>query len=121
MIRNEIDFIAWLDKQLDEAVPQGILAFNINVNESPFNIELIGSKVFTPDDEDWACHEDWVPINRSIAVTAELFGHSWKVAESNLIKFSKAYLYSNAANVYKLRRANAFSVGFVDGNLNYLI
>jgi hypothetical protein len=121
MIFNEIDFIAWLDKQLDEEVPEGILAFNINVNESPFNIELIGSDEFTPNDEDWACNEDWVPINRSMTVSDELFGDSWEVAESNLLKFSKAYLDSNAVNVYKLTKAKAFSVGFVDGSLNFVV
>ncbi|MDH3997655.1 MAG: hypothetical protein OET90_02345 [Desulfuromonadales bacterium] len=120
MINNESEFIVWLDKQLDVVIPDQVIAFNINIYESPFNIEIVGSNEFDPDDEDWACNEDWVPENRMHPVTDELFGGSWEEAQDNIIAMAKAYLVSDFKNVAKLKVAKAFAVGFVDGNLNFV-
>ena len=120
IIKNEKDFIAWLDGQLDVEIPKEIIAFNINIYESPFNIEIVGSNEFNLDDEDWACNEDWVPHKRKISVSDELFGASWEQALENLSMMGKAYLDSNSTNTVKLKEAKAFAVGFVDGNLNLL-
>lgn len=78
MIQNEKDFIDWLDQQLNDEIPNNVIAFNINVYESPFNIEIIGSSKFDPDDEDWVtnhprimksyaremCQRKWCKITR---------------------------------------------------------
>jgi len=120
IIKNKKDFIGWLDSQLDVEIPQEIIAFNININESPFNIEIVGSNEFRPDDSDWACNEDWVPHKRNISVSDELFGVSWEQALENLTMMSKAYLSSNSTNTVKLKEAKAFAIGFVDGDLKLL-
>ena len=120
MIENEKDFIKWIDHQLEENIPDEIIAFNINIYESPFNIEIVGSKEFTPDDEDWACNEDWVPGNRKISVSEKIFGESWEEALENILSLSKRYLESKSKNNAKLKTAKAFAVGFVDGNLSYV-
>lgn len=120
MIQNENDFIDWIDGQLNEALPGQIVAFNINIYESPFNIEIVGSSEFDPDDEDWACNEDWVPENRSMSVSNAIFGNSWEKAQENILAMAKQYLRSNSKNAYRLKAAKAFAVGFVDGNLIYV-
>lgn len=120
MIENEKDFITWIEHQLDVDIPDEIIAFNINIYESPFNIEIVGSKDFTPDDEDWACNEDWVPDNRMISVSENIFGESWEEALENILSWSKSYLESGSKNNTKLKAAKAFAVGFVDGNLSYV-
>lgn len=121
MIKNESDFIAWLDQQLNVEIPDQIVAFNINVYESPFNIEVLGSNEFTPDDEDWACNEDWVPEKRIMPVSAELFGDSWENALENLVVMAKSYVSSKSKNVAKLKSSKAFAIGFVDGSLSYVL
>jgi len=120
MIQNEKDFICWLDRQLNEDIPAQVIAFNINIYESPFNIEIIGSKQFDPDDEDWACNEDWVPEQRVVSVSEALFGRSWGEVQENLITMVKQYLESSSKNAHKIKAAKGFAIGFVEGNLNYL-
>lgn len=120
MIQNASDFIGWIDRQLNEELPEKIIAFNINIYESPFNIEIIGSSKFDPEDEDWACNEDWVPENRSISVSSSIFGNSWQEAQENILAMAKQYFQSSSKNAHKLKVAKAFTVGFVDGNLSYV-
>ncbi|MBL52273.1 MAG: hypothetical protein GY695_14980 [Aestuariibacter sp.] len=120
MIQNEKDFIEWLDRQLNVDIPSDVIAFNINIYESPFNVELVGSSEFDPENEDWACNEDWVSEPRMESVSAELFGSSWEEAQENIFAMAKAYLSSGVTNAKKLNSAKAFAVGFVDGSLRYV-
>ena len=120
MIQNEMDFSSWLDSQLNVEIPAEVVAFNINVYEAPFTIEIVGSNDFDADDEDWACNGDWIPSARSIEVSNHLFGNSWEVAEQNIVDMARSYLKSNYVNASKLKRAKAFAVGFVDGSLNLI-
>ena len=121
MIKNESDFFKWLDFQLNEVITENIVAFNININESPFNIEIIGSNTYDPDDEDWACNEDWIPKTRSISVSDNLFGNSWQEIETNIHKLASKYKNSDTGNSFKLKTAKAFAIGFVDGELRLVI
>ena len=120
MIQNEMDFSRWLDSQLNVEIPAEVIAFNINVYESPFIVEIVGSNEFDAEDEDWACNEDWVPRVRSIEVSNEFFGNSWEVAEQNIVKMARSFFRSSYINASKLKQAKAFAVGFVDGNLNLI-
>jgi len=117
MIETQKDFSNWLDNQLDVTIPSNIIAFNININESPFNIEIVGSTEYDAGDEDWACIEDWIPEARSIPVSQLLFGNSWEDAQKNLYDLCKVYLNSESPLARKLSGATAFAIGFVDGNL----
>jgi hypothetical protein len=120
MIKNEKDFFVWLDGQLDGEIPSQVIAFNINIYESPFIIEIVGSNEFDPQDEDWACNENWVPKQRKISVSDSLFGASWQNAQVNLITMAKQYLQSDSKNAHKLKSAKAFAIGFINGNLSYV-
>lgn len=120
MVTNEKDFFDWIDAQLAEKIPNQIVAFNINIYDSPFKIDIVGSNEFDIDDEDWACNEDWVPQNRLIFVSDSIFGDSWIQAQENLLQMAKKYINSNSTNSHKLTNAKAFTIGFVDGNLDYI-
>ncbi|WP_445359859.1 hypothetical protein ACJJIL_12625 [Microbulbifer sp. EKSA005] len=120
MIQNEKEFIGWIDRQLNEELLGHIVAFNINIHESPFNIEVVGSSEFDPDNEDWACNEDWVPENRLISVSNAIFGNSLREAQDNIVAMAKQYFHSSSKNTHKLKTAKTFTVGFVDGNLSYV-
>ncbi|RYV01195.1 hypothetical protein SOPP22_16710 [Shewanella sp. OPT22] len=120
MIQGEADFVSWLDNQLSEFIPSDIQAFCINIYESPFCIEVIGSSEYTSDDEDWVCNENWIPNCRVVAIKSSLFGESWVSAQSQVVNWSKSYFSSEAQNVIILKQAKAFAVGFVDGDLEYI-
>ena len=98
MIHNLEEFISWIDQQLNENIPNEIIAFNINIYESPFNIEIVGSNEFDLEDEDWACNEDWTPENRHVSVSNSLFGNSWESAQENITSMTKQYLKTNSEN-----------------------
>ncbi|WP_339086775.1 hypothetical protein [Shewanella chilikensis] len=120
MLQSEKDFIDWIDRLLNEELPTKIVAFNINIYEFPFSIEIVGSSEFDLEDEDWACNEDWVPENRVISVSNSIFGSSWEEAQENILAMAKHYIQSSSKNAHKLKAAKAFAVGFVDGNLSYV-
>ncbi|WP_218398538.1 hypothetical protein [Alteromonas lipotrueae] len=120
MIQDQITFNHWMDSQLDVEIPTEIIAFNINIYESPFKIELVGSKEFDTEDEDWACNENWIPKDRVISVSNVLFGKCWETAQGTLLQLAQNYLQSGCKNAHKLKHAKAFAIGFVDGNLNYV-
>ncbi|MBE3871809.1 hypothetical protein HJ160_24210 [Vibrio parahaemolyticus] len=118
MIHNEQDFRDWLDAQLSEDIPERIIAFNINIYESPFLVEIVGSEEFDLDNEDWACNEDWLPKKRQIEVSESLFGSSWQTAEQTLLQFTKQYVNSCCSISQKALSNKSLSIGFVDGSLN---
>ena len=120
MIHTEKDFIEWLDGQLNEDLTSQVVAFNINIYESPFSIEVVGSYEFDQDDDDWACNEDWVPKKRTTTVSGSIYGSSWNEAQDNILNMARSYLRSGSVNAHKLVAAKAFAVGFVDGNLSYV-
>ncbi|NIY94619.1 hypothetical protein [Vibrio diazotrophicus] len=112
MIHNEQDFCDWLDTQLSEDIPERIIAFNINIYESPFLVEIVGTEEFDLD------NEDWLPKKRQIEVSESLFGSSWQTAEQNLLQFTKQYVNSCGSISQKALSNKSLSIGFVGGNLN---
>ncbi len=55
------DWIIRIDET--EELPKGIKALNFGLYE-PFGVELIGSKVYNAEDDDWVFREDFVPEER---------------------------------------------------------
>ena len=50
----------WIDKVLDQEIPNTVVAFCFNLYEesdSSWAMELVGTERFDPEDEDWACDE----------------------------------------------------------------
>ncbi|MGY0216333.1 hypothetical protein ACWJJH_02970 [Endozoicomonadaceae bacterium StTr2] len=120
MINNQEEFMSWLDSQLIDNVPKEVIAFSINIYETPFSVEVVGSFEFDEDDSDWACNEDWFTNDRISEVSESLFGNFWESAEENVISFVKKYLQSQAPNVNVLKSSRAVAVGFVDGDLKII-
>lgn len=121
MITNETDFHNWLNTQLDIDIPDSIIAFSINIYESPFRIEIVGSTECDKTNEDWACNEDWVSENRTIEVSKVIYGESLQKALERIFAMAASFLQSDFPNAEKLKDVNCFAVGFVDGNLEYVI
>ncbi|GGP58611.1 hypothetical protein GCM10009347_26310 [Shewanella algicola] len=120
MIQNKEDFSNWVNRQLGKNIPSDIIAFHFNLYEFPFCIELIGEKRFSLSDDDWACGEEWVPDNRRIEVSSEIFASSWENGLMNIVTMVKEYLTSDFGNSYKLIEAQCVAVGFVEGDLVYI-
>ena len=46
-----------------EILPNEIVALNFGLYE-PYGIELTGSTEYDPENDDWACNEDFIPEQR---------------------------------------------------------
>ncbi len=53
-----------LEINKEETLSKDITALNFGLFE-PYGIELTGSKIYTPEDDDWACEEDFEPAERT--------------------------------------------------------
>lgn len=47
-----------------EILSDGIVALNFGLFE-PYGVELVGSSCYDPNDDDWACEEDFIPEERT--------------------------------------------------------
>lgn len=111
----------WLNNVLEQKIPSKVKAFCFNLyedeNES-WSIELVGTKTFDPDDEDWACDEitDFWTRYKPFSWKEKA---DWKEVLSEVVSALKQYLKNGLyADVLKSRAGVA--VGFVDGNLEIL-
>ena len=110
-------FEAWLDHALGEQVPETIVSFNINLYDSPFRADVVGSTYYDPGDPDWACEEAWQPQERWFDFPGELAKLPWE----QRLALCKGLLQRCVAGTgpagARFRRAVAVTVGFVDGDL----
>lgn len=97
-----------------ERLPTDIVALNFGLFE-PFGIELIGSKTYDAENEDWACEEDFVPRQRTcpnLSIPARL---GWEAVLQGIAEILKELTHE--LTDVKLLRAKHITTGFCDGNL----
>jgi hypothetical protein len=114
------DFIAWLDRlNRSDPPPDRLAAYNIRLFESQvgYMAYLIGSRVYDLDDEDWACNEDYVPIEKYFRLPKDLAaGKDWRDVQRQVRHLLKRYLESSESKGSFLA-TGVVTVGFDDGNL----
>jgi hypothetical protein len=115
------NFHAWLDETFAGSVPARIVAFNVNLYDSPFSAEVVGSTYFDPNNEDWACEEAWTP-NRSNRFdfpegTERI---PWEKRLTEVKGLLHQWLDTGGTAAAGTVDADAFAVGFVDGTLSVL-
>ena len=112
-----MNFYDWVNKQLN-SVANDIIAycFNLYETEHPqlFDVQLIGSKEFTPNNDDWACHACF----SSGEYVYSFYAHDWEDAMQVFKKQLQEYMLSKKCN--SLLKTAKVAFGFVDGDLEYL-
>lgn len=98
----------------EEKLPEGIKALNFGLFE-PYGIELIGAKEYDPNDNDWACEEDFVPNQREcpdIEVSGDI---EWEDFLNTIVQILKELTIDlKDLDVLKIEHITA---GFCDGDL----
>ena len=119
MIRKK--FYSWLDDNLKK-IPSNVIAINFNLYEGEYNtydIELIGSDIFTEGDDDWACEEIFLTEGSLFSIPICNDISDWKDGMSYIKKMIEDYMkigeYSN-----NLRQLQAIGIGFVDGDIELI-
>lgn len=111
-------FIDWIDNQLKGEFPEGIIAYCFNLYETEddnvFDVQLIGSREFDRNNDDWACNEAYSSGEDVYSFKAD----DWEVAMDKFGKELKNYLLSEkCSDVLKQSRV---AYGFIDGDLEYV-
>ena len=114
------EFDAWLEAALTSARPPSIVAFNVNLYDSPFRADLVGATSYDPSDSDWACEEAWTPPRRLFDFPDSLASRPWRERLALADSLLRNYLQSTSAGAGALRKARAVTVGFVDGDLEVI-
>lgn len=110
----------WLDEALAGGIPAGVAAFCANVCETSkgFELELVGTSEFDPDDSDWACAELFTSRDKPrFAISRETAGGDWTAALGYVVRKMREYLSAGSAGARTLQSTRAVAVGFVDGDL----
>ncbi len=110
-------FGKWLDKILEEKMPEeGIAAcFNLYEDENNgWSVQFIVADAFDKTDDDWACEEVYSTGEDNYTWKQE---GSWEEIETVVMEWVKQYFISGKyAQV--LKDFQGVAVGFVDGTLN---
>jgi hypothetical protein len=112
--------VAWLRRVTAvEAPPRSVIAFNIGLleTEDGFSAYLAGAKRFDPDDDDWACDEDFAPEERYVPLPVRRREAGWERVREMVVEAVRGYLASKDAAGSFMAKAKAVTVGFDDGDL----
>ena len=97
-----------------EKLPKDIVAINFGLFE-PYGIELIGSKQYDAEDDDWACEEDFEPEMRecpNFEIDEEL---DWEYVLEIITKILKE-IVDELSNI-EILNVKHITTGFCDGDL----
>lgn len=102
-----------LSIEKEQSLPDDIIALNFGLFE-PYGIELIGSRHYDENDNDWACEEDYIPNprNKSLNIPNDT---DWEIVLNNVVFILKNIMCEYPS--LKLWKVEHITVGFCDGDL----
>lgn len=109
-------FAQWLDCELARPMPDGVVAYCINIYDGDngrWSIELVGCASFDENSCDWACDELYA--TRLNALSWRGYDH-WRNVLEQVAGFLHRY-QREGRRAAILNAAEGVAVGFVDGNL----
>ena len=119
--RTYEEFVAWLRRVAESSPPPaGIAAYNFGLFESRdgYVAYLTGSREYDPEDDDWACRQDFVPAEKYFDLSGAFDGGAtWHEVLHNVVGMVKRFLGSPEFPGSFLSGASAVTVGFDDGDL----
>jgi hypothetical protein len=113
-----VPFQAWVDRALSVGVPDEARAFSFNLNEHVdcFAMELVGCPFYDPLRQHWVCLEAFASRDIQFRMPHGVVGSSWQGGLAAGVELVKGYLRVCHPR-HRFHRAEAITVGFVDGDL----
>lgn len=108
-IRNWI-----VEMNKEEKMPKDIQAINFGLFE-PYGIEMIGSKQYDDEEDDWACEEDFVPKNRECPELKISEDFNWEYVLDIISQILKEII--NDMKDLEILNVKHITTGFCDGDL----
>jgi len=121
--RFETDFTEWIAKAVENGVPDAVRAFAFNLfelaqaDEARFAVELVGTSEFSGTESDWACTENWEPIQRTLRIPISFSGEAWGECIWRVQSLIQNMLESDSNPSRILKSRDGIGIGFVDGDL----
>jgi hypothetical protein len=119
--RTYEEFAAWLRRVAGSSPPPaGIAAYNFGLFESKdgYVAYLTGSREYDPEDDDWACRQDFVPAEKYFDLRDAFdAGAAWGEVLQIVVGMVKRFVESPEFSGSFLSGASAVTVGFDDGDL----
>ena len=115
-----LEFRDWLNRiNQSEVIPADLSAFNFGLFQTPngYSIYLIGSTIFTEDNDDWAGEEDFAPREKYFELPSNFKDKNWKELEDFVKELVIDFINSEDFQKTFLARTVAITVGFDDGDL----
>lgn len=111
-MRTELE--AWIKKISDR--PRKIKAINIGLfeGEKGYQAYLTGSYDYDPEDDDWACNEDYVPEQKYLELP-DSHGLEWEVIQNTVSEYISEIIEESSDTI--LNHVSVVTVGFDDGDL----
>lgn len=113
------EFKKWLDEICATEQPiSEIIAYNFGLfeGEDGHTVYLVGSEEYDEDDSDWACNEDFTPVQRYFALP-DSSNDEWEVVQENVTQMLKQFMEEPVFEESFLAKATAITVGYDDGDL----
>lgn len=115
------DFSGWLERVgKNSPPPQGIVAYNFGLFEGAdgFTVYLVGSCVYDPEADEWACSEDYVPAEKYFTLPKNSAASGdWQSVRREVASLVRRFLESPKSNNSFLGSSAPITVGFDDGDL----
>ncbi len=110
-------FEAWLSSIDADSIPENVIAVNLGLFETAdgYGAYIIGSRHYDPDDDSWACNEDFVPSTKYFPLGSAFSHMRWSDVVSAYRRLLESYLAKHPGS--QLHRLSAVTVGFDDGDL----
>lgn len=112
----------WLNS-IDQPIADDIKAINIGAFQTTegYALYLIGSTVYDPDNDDWACNEDFVPEEKYFEVPLYNLGSTdWMEFQELVKKLLEDYVATKAEDEHSLFYHRTVTIGFDDGDLQLI-
>jgi hypothetical protein len=110
-------FEEWLSVVDGDPIPPDVVAVNLGLFETAtgYGAYITGARRYDPDDDAWACKEDFVPRAKYFPVESAFSGMPWLDVASRYKRLLAGYLANHPSS--QLHRLAAVTVGFDDGDL----
>ena len=112
----------WLmDISKTENLPSEIEAIYIGIIEGEpcYYIYMTGSSEYDPEEDDWACNEDFTPERKYLDSQVDTDNVKWKDFEDMVVSIVKSHMTEHDSSI--LNKVKHVGVGFDDGDLVHLL
>lgn len=115
-----VEFNAWADRLLTQHASSSVVAYNFNLYEhaDEFAIQLVGTRSFDMQDQDWACDEIFSSGEDLFCLPHTIVGDRWENGLEAAKALVKNYLH-HGTRAALLKASRGVGVGFVDGDIEF--